>query len=211
MSWKVYILYDPRTNKPFYVGKGKKYRVSSATININQTGNALKKKFLQEIKEVGMKPIVQVVAEYPTEQEALAHEKALIAEYGRIIKGTGILVNYSEGGDTSNTGWIPSEETRALWSSQRKGKVQSKDHIEKRVSKTKGLTRNENQKRNCVLASIRRTNPELKALIVKELEGTTHYYGMYRELGKKFNCDCELISRIHKNIELYKEALSEWL
>jgi hypothetical protein len=209
--WKVYILYDPRTNRPFYVGKGKKYRVSSATVNIKQTGNALKKKFLEEIKCAGLEPIIETVAEYENETDAFAHEKKLIEHYGRIIKGDGILTNYSEGGDTSNSGWVPSEDTRRLWSSQRKGAIQNPEHIAKRVAKTKGLRRSEGQKRNCLLASIRRTNPAMKAKIVKELEETPYYRGLYIKLAKKYGCDQDMITRISRRIDLYKEALSDWI
>jgi hypothetical protein len=209
--WKVYILHDPRTNRPFYVGKGKKYRVSSATININATGNALKKKFLQEIKNDNLSPIIEIVAEYESEIDAFAHEKQLIEKYGRIIKGNGILTNYSDGGDTSNSGWVPSSTTRKIWSNQRSGVKQSTDHIAQRVSQTTGKTRNKDQRRNCTLARIRSTNPELKVAIIQALEATEYKHGMYRMLAKKFECDQELISRIHKDIELYKEALRDWI
>jgi hypothetical protein len=46
--WYVYILYDPRNGKPFYVGKGNKRRLR-ATLNTNAGSNPLKRKFLEEI------------------------------------------------------------------------------------------------------------------------------------------------------------------
>lgn len=208
--WYVYILYDPRTNKPFYVGKGRKYRMS-ATVNIKQTGNALKRKFLYEIKNEGLEPISKIVAEYENESDAFEYEKKLVSKFGRIIKGTGILTNYSEGGDSSNAGWVPSEQTRKLWSEQRKGVKQNSAHIAKRVSKTSGLRRNKQQKHNCLLASIRRTKPEIKAKIIEELEHTKYYRGQYLTLAKKYGCNQDLITRIHNNIDIYKEALNGWL
>lgn len=208
--WKVYILHDPRTNKPFYVGKGKKYRIS-ATINYKQTNNALKKKFLEEIKDAGLEPLVEIVAEYEDEKDAFDHEKRLVAEFGRIIKGDGILTNYSEGGDSSNSGWIPSDKTRELWSSQRAGIKQNSDHVAKRVAKNTGQTRSDEQRKNLKLASIRRTNPELKVKIIKEVENLEYSRGVYQKLAKKFGCFYGLISSIHNNIDLYKEALSDWI
>jgi hypothetical protein len=208
--WYVYILYDPRNGKPFYVGKGKKYRLS-ATVNVNQTGNSLKRKFLSELKVAGLEPKLEIIAEYAEEIDAFNHEKELVSKYGRIIKGDGILTNYSEGGDSSNVGWVPSDKTRRLWSQQRTGAKQTLEHIQKRVNKNAGQRRSEDQKRNCLLASIRRTNPELKVQIIQALETITYEHGTYKKLAKKFNCHHELISRIHKDINLYKEALDGWI
>lgn len=208
--WYVYVLYDPRNDKPFYVGKGKKYRLS-ATVNVNQTGNNLKRKFLSEIDAAGLQPKIEIVAEYDEELDAFNHEKELVSKYGRIIKGDGVLTNYSEGGDSSNSGWVPSETTREIWSRQRSGVKQRPEHIQKRVRKNTGQRRSPQQKKNCVLASIRRTNPELKARIIQEFESYQYTHGMYRHLAEKFNCHPELVSRIYKNLELYKEALNEWI
>jgi hypothetical protein len=208
--WYVYILYDPRNDRPFYVGKGKKKRLK-ATVNPNQNNNHLKKKFIKEMSLVGLEPRVNIIAEYELEEDALAHEKKLISEFGRIIKGDGILTNYSDGGDKSNVGWVPSEGTRKTWSIQRRGIKQSDKHIESRVKQTTGKHRTDESKRKYLLASIRRTNPELKVKIIKAIESTTYKHGFYKELAKKLNCHHELISRIHKDINLYKEALDEWI
>jgi hypothetical protein len=208
--WYVYILYDPRNNKPFYVGKGTKRRLST-TINPNQTGNGLKRLFLEEIQAINLKPTIEIVGEFKEESDALAVEKNLVANFGRIIKGTGCLTNYSEGGECSNAGWIPSAYTRKLWSTQRRGVRQKDEHVRARVEKTKGKTRTDEQKRKYVLASIRRTNPELKASIIHALEEEQPKHGTFSRIAKKFNCDINLISRIHKDIDLYKEALNEWI
>lgn len=208
--WYVYILYDPRNNQPFYVGKGTKRRLG-ATVNINQTGNGLKRRFLKEIHLCNMTPIAKIVGEFQREDEALEVEKQLITEFGRIIKGTGCLTNYSDGGECSNAGWVPSANTRKLWSSQRKGASQTPEHIQSRVAKIKGKSRTVEQKRNYVLASIRRTNPEMKAAIIMELESHPMRHGLLSDLAKKFNCSIDLISRIRKDIDLYKEALNEWI
>ena len=208
--WYVYILYDPRNGKPFYVGKGNKRRLR-ATLNTNAGANPLKRKFLEEIKESGLEPITEIVGEYVEEDDSLLQEKQLIENYGRIIKGTGILVNYADGGEQGSTGHRFTDDTKKLWSSQRRGVKQSANHIKNRVEQTRGKKRTDESKRKYVLASIRRTNPELKVNIINELESTIYYRGLFRELSKKLSCDQELISRIHNNIELYKEALNEWI
>lgn len=208
--WFVYILYDTRNGNPFYVGKGDKRRLK-ATLNVNAGANALKKKFLKEIRAVGLEPELKIVGEHLTETAALDQEKHLIEQYGRIIKGDGLLTNYVDGGKRGSTGHIFSADTKKLWSSQRTGVKQTKEHIESRADQLRGKIRSTESKRKYVLASIRRTNPELKVKIIQELEQKEYARGMYTELSKKLNCNHELISRIHNEIELYKEALNEWI
>ena len=208
--WYVYTLIDTRNNQPFYVGKGNKRRLK-ATVNINSGSNPLKKKFLKELKQVGLEPELKIVGEHLNETDALSQEKQLIEEYGRIIKGTGILANFADGGEQGNTGHRFSDETKKLWSSQRTGVKQSSEHIDSRAKQLKGKVRSVESKRKYVLASIRRTNPELKVAIIQELERSVYARGMYTEIAKKLNCHHELISRIHNEIELYKEALNEWI
>lgn len=205
--WYVYILYDPRNNTPFYVGKGAKRRLKVTMAG----GNPLKNKFLKEIKLAGMSPMIEVDSEHETEDSALVREKILIEQYGRIIKGTGTLTNYADGGDIGNTGYNHTEKTKQLWSSQRKGVIQAENHIEARRIQLVGKKRSVESKRKYTLASIRRTNIDLKVKIIEELEKVSYTHGLYVTLSKKFDCDQELISRIHKDINLYKEALNEWI
>jgi hypothetical protein len=208
--WYVYILIDTRNNQPFYVGKGNKRRLK-ATSNINSGSNPLKKKFLKELKQVGLEPELKIVGEHIKENDALSQEKQLIEEYGRIIKGTGILTNFADGGEQGSTGHRFSDETKKLWSSQRTGVKQSIEHINNRAIQLKGKVRSAESKRKYILASIRRTNPELKVEIILELEKSAYTHGMYSEIAKKLKCHHELISRIHNEIELYKEALNDWI
>lgn len=210
--WNVYILFDPRTNKPFYVGKGKKQRLS-ATLNINQKSvNCLKRKFIEEIRSVNLEPFLEIVASYECETEAFEHEKKLIQQFGRIIKGDGCLTNFSDGGEGGNTGWNPSTQTRELWSDQRTGIKQKQSHIDKRTAQNTGKSRNETQKRNLTIGAIRRRgNKDLKMKIIEELETTEYYSDLPKMLSKKYKCDSRIISRIHEKLEIYKEALNDWI
>jgi hypothetical protein len=204
--WYVYELWDPRTNKPFYVGKGVFRRLYN-TVSKNE-GNSLKRKFMSEIKKAGLKVELRKIAEYDTEAEALCHEKDLISKYGRIISGDGILTNYSIGGDSSNAGWIPSEETRKLWSEQRRNKKQSVEQIAARVSAITGRKNTKEQNLNCSKARIR-SNAELKKKIIEKLDQNTYFHGMLKSISKELNCNYELVIRIYKNLEFYKAALNE--
>lgn len=50
-------------------------------------------------------------------------------------------------------------------------------------------------------------NADLKIKIIKELELTKPYKGMYTDISRKLNCHHELVSRIFKNMDKYKTAL----
>jgi len=204
--WHVYELYDPRNNKPFYVGKGVGRRLYN-TKGINE-GNSLKRKFISEIRKQGLKVELKIIASYENEIDALNHEKDLIQKYGRIIEGNGILTNYSIGGDTSNTGWIPSDKTRKIWSEQRRNKKQSKEHIAARVSAIKGRKNNTEQNINCSKSKIKH-NAELKLKIISELEKTDYYHGAFRKIARDLKCNHELVRKIYNNLNYYKEILNE--
>jgi len=101
---------------PYYIGKGKGNRAWDAMH-----------------KPVG-KPShnrIMILKTNLTEAEAFKHEIYMIAVFGRIDKGTGILRNKSDGGGKSRAGGIGNfrqgtkhkEETKKLIGSYHKGKV----------------------------------------------------------------------------------------
>ncbi len=93
--------------KPFYVGKGVRNRAWS---HKNRNPH-----WQRTVAKHGV--IVEILAKWPTEQEALDHEIFLI----KCLKCIGhSLVNMTEGGQ-GKYGWKPSPETRKLWSEQRSG------------------------------------------------------------------------------------------
>ena len=53
-----------------------------------------------------------ILQHWPSEEEAFEAEKLLIAVYGRVDQGTGVLRNLTDGGD-GGPAWEPSEERRA--------------------------------------------------------------------------------------------------
>lgn len=99
MSYYVYILIDPRTKIPFYVGKGQKTRSVSHFKETKETTINLRKfNKIQSILELGLQPIVEYcVTDIKDEETAYDIETALIKKYGR--KGydeNGILLNICE-------------------------------------------------------------------------------------------------------------------
>ena len=81
---------------PYYIGKGRGKRA------FRREGRAVK---------TPPRDRILLLKTGLTEEEAFRHEIYMIALYGRKDKGTGILYNFTDGGE-GTSGWVPSEETR---------------------------------------------------------------------------------------------------
>lgn len=91
----VYQLVDPRTDQPFYIGKGKGRRAKTHLWEVPETRNQHKENKIASIRANGLEPKIEYIAEnIVDEQLAYTIEATLIAKYGR--KGyekDGILTN----------------------------------------------------------------------------------------------------------------------
>jgi hypothetical protein len=117
---------------PYYIGKGKGKRVykrSGRTINPPKD-----------------KSRILILKQNLTEEEAFRHEIYMIAVYGRIDLGTGILHNRTNGGDGAS-GSIRSEETRRKISESTKGKSPSEETRRKISESKKGKSPSEETRR----------------------------------------------------------------
>jgi hypothetical protein len=93
----VYLLKNPETQEPFYVGKGKNKRAYSHLNGIDKS-NKLKQKYIENLKEKGLTPIIEFYKSNISEKEAFDIEKKLIEKYGRIHNNKGNLTNILSGG-----------------------------------------------------------------------------------------------------------------
>lgn len=133
----VYILIDPTTMTPFYVGKGKDER-AQYHIKQNQKGknteNPYKDNVIRQILNEGVLPIIEYVFWSTDEMDAYDFEEKLITKYGRKrYDPDGLLTNlckdnrpphneYSQErrqlyrermiGNTLNTGRVRSQEEK---------------------------------------------------------------------------------------------------
>lgn len=116
-TWTIYTLTDPRTNLARYIGvtfRGKaRYRehLSRAATN----GKTHRDCWIRNLLSAGLQPELAVVETGTGDWQAA--ERRWIALY----RPLGNLVNHTDGGE-GTPGCIPSAETRAIWSAQRKGK-----------------------------------------------------------------------------------------
>lgn len=95
----VYLLIDPETNLPFYVGKGKGDRAKTHLRSSNLKENTLKSTKIKSLLSKNLEPKIMFIGESLTEAQAWELEVAKIAEYGRKDLGTGILCNHTDGGE----------------------------------------------------------------------------------------------------------------
>lgn len=108
--------------EPFYIGKGRGRRDV-----VHKYSNPLFGRILDKIRNSGEEPNVVRLHENLTEAEAHDLERAEIAKYGRRNNGTGVLANLTDGGE-GNSGWIPSDETKAKIGANHAGKSLSAEH-----------------------------------------------------------------------------------
>jgi hypothetical protein len=137
-NYYVYVYLDPRKSgtfqygefsfefEPFYVGKGKGRRcLEHLTIHsLSDNRNPMKNGIIRQILSEDAQPYILKLREHMTNDDALLEEIRVIALIGRRNRKTGPLTNLTDGGE-STTGRICSSETKALMSSQRKGKKQT--------------------------------------------------------------------------------------
>lgn len=102
MRYYVYKLVDPRTNNPFYIGKGCGNRMYShlreATLPREKQVNSFKCSVINNILSCGKNIIIEKVKDGLNEENAYQLEQELIVKYGKRIDGTGYLTNLVDGG-----------------------------------------------------------------------------------------------------------------
>jgi hypothetical protein len=125
----VYMLIDPRTQNPFYVGKGKgnrcHFHVQEAKYYSKRKSVKLNK--IRKLLSLGMEPIVVKVEENVSDSQAIEFECLLISE----MRDLGIkLANMTDGGDGAQ-GYKHTEEHKRFMSETQKGRVFSEETKQK--------------------------------------------------------------------------------
>ncbi len=126
-EYYVYALVDPRTNQPFYIGKGKRYKSGNERAEVHLTpahkANRFKRARIDEIRTDGIEPKIEYIERNMDETSAYELEVSLIDKYGRIKTG-GILTNIArDRRPPGMAGKRHSQETRDEYSRSRKGRT----------------------------------------------------------------------------------------
>lgn len=98
----VYVYRDPRPNKnnvPVYVGKGQDNRAYDHWDNPSRCHNKHLKNLLNFLKRENLEPIIQIIFNTESEEDAFTKEIEMIALFGRKDKNQGTLFNLTDGGE----------------------------------------------------------------------------------------------------------------
>lgn len=146
-----YVYYDPDSNLPFYVGKGKDKRDIS---HLKCTHNKRLSRKIEQLKNDGKIPSIIRVVENVSNEVAIKTEIELIRKWGRLgLDENGVLMNYTLGGEG------------AL------GRRRSKESIEKGASKQRGIPRPHTRRVISIATKEAMNRPEMKAYISSKRKG----------------------------------------
>ena len=144
----VYAHYKADDNEIFYIGKGFKNRAYS---------NQRSKWWKNIVNKHGY--YIEFIKIDMSEEDSKLLEIELIAKYGRRDKGTGILINMTDGGEGSSNR-IFSEETRKRMSNNRKGKFTKNPVSEETRKKLSDAAKRTRKKRSPMSEEARRNFSE---------------------------------------------------
>lgn len=136
MTYFVYELYNPLTQKIFYVGMGKRserpfdhVKETKSIISGRRSGpyNKMKIGIIKSILLADFLPEVKIVFRSESLSDTYREEMRLISKYGRRDLGNGPLANMNDGGSGGNRRLI-SDSERSEMSRRKLGKV-SKNNL----------------------------------------------------------------------------------
>ena len=213
LEYYVYCYKHPLTLEPFYIGKGSKDRASFhlRLISANLHKNRYFSNTVKQLKSQNLEPIIEIVKDKLSEQEAYNLEAQLIEQYGRrLFDQNGVLCNLSKGGigplgykHTDETKaklkllkQNISEETKKKMSDSHKGKIQTREVVEKRAAKMRGSSRDSTNmhkpKSDSHKAAIKKSQsgencPRSKQWIVISPDGTKFFIKSLKTFCKNNN------------------------
>lgn len=136
MTFYAYILRDPRTNTPFYVGKGAGQRIERHLRGKSHNRGVRMK--IESIRRARCKPVAEVIYALD-ESHAFLLEECLIEVIGRRDLSTGPLFNETAGGEGSAGRRLThSEATKARISASLKGRIFTAEHRANMSAAAKG-------------------------------------------------------------------------
>ena len=127
----VYAYSEPGSDRPFYIGKGKRRRAfHHLRPSILAGGKQFFYRKLRKLLASGVQPDVEIIYDNCTEEEAFEAEKYFINFFGRRDNGTGCLCNRTDGG-VGAEGVVHSLEQRRRNSEYKRSNPANREHCQK--------------------------------------------------------------------------------
>ena len=210
----VYALVDPFNNYPFYIGKGcgdRPYKHLDGRDN----GNIAKVKYIQNIRNLGEEPSVQIIKDNMFEKDAYDFESAVI-KYMRECKYFPFVTNtvgVKRPPSRRGVKWKPesiAKRSKTLKSKYASGEIVKtiSNEQKKRISlKLTGRKLTEEHKKNIAKAQTE------KRFEIQDIDALREEYLVSnisrKTLAKKYGCSEAVLKRIlsENNIRKYKKGL----
>lgn len=149
----VYVLFRPWDGSPFYVGKGKGYRISQT---VKETRNPHKVNIIAKARKMGMEIPNVIIRDELTEREAFEIEIAFIKAIGRTPNGP--LTNCTDGGE-GISGHIHSSDAKAKISAAGMGRKHSDERRARASISRKGEKRSDEARAR--MSAAQKTRPPM--------------------------------------------------
>ena len=180
-AWSIYVLTDPRTDAPRYIGKTSisvAQRLRDHIAEARRTAGTWKLRWIRQLLSEGLRPGCETLEVGDTVGGDAAAERAWIAA----LRADGVkLVNLTDGGE-GTPGWQPTPETRARISAATTGKRRTPEARARMSAAHKGCKRSPEAlaKLSATLKAIGHEPPhgpmppEVRAKIAATLKGRKH-------------------------------------
>lgn len=208
----VYQLIDPRSNKPFYVGKGSGDRAYTHNKFKDGNENPYKDRLIKKLHQQGLEPVVDIVKYFgDDEQAAYTYEEQLTESIG-LENLTNIVIGARP---PSQKGRPVSAESRAKRSANLKG-IPRSEEWKKKLSASKSGTNNPRfgikepcteERRLAILRGKNASNYELYKKAITLMDNGKSADAVSKELGIGRNVCFQLKRRQHGFFEVFPELI----
>ena len=148
---------------------------------------------------------IHKLAEGLTKDEAIATEIELIARYGRLDLGTGMLTNMTDGGE-GLSGIVHTAETRAKMSAAKKGRTYSPETRAKMSAARMGKSRSPETRAKIAASNARKlwcvATPDGRIMFVKNMAKFSRDHGLNHRTMSKV---AQGTRKQHKGYRCWKE------
>jgi len=209
MKYYVYQLIHPKTNRPFYIGKGTGDRAYTHNRFKDDNGNPYKDRVIQKLHKEGLEPVVDIVKYFENEQEAYDYEEQLTESIG-LDNLTNMVIGARP---PTKKGWTPSAETLAKRSRGLKGIPRTEEWC-KKLSLSKQGTNNPmygkkipctEERRLAVLRGKNAPNYDLYKKAIALMDDGKSADAVSKELGVGRGVCFRLKNRTHGFFEAFPE------